>query len=288
MAQPGNFLLLFRNRVDDAAVTASSQLTGAEATYVKTMDPGDPWRATGKALEYVQADFGTAVSLTHAAAVEHNLDTTGTISCRLSNDAAFAPASDIYDSGDLEAWDPVSGFGYDGLGTSLGGYPILDAFNDWSPLKVFTFGAAKLARYMRLTFKNPSNAAITGVACGRLFGGFGAQPSRNFSFDWVKDWDDKSDVLDTESSLRVKRRRRNQVLRIAPSFLTESEALSWWDDFKRSIGASKDVIVVLFPQASAPKRYRTQVYGVPIDRQGTRNPFLDVFASALHVRELRA
>ncbi|MDX2221142.1 MAG: hypothetical protein SFV21_00245 [Rhodospirillaceae bacterium] len=288
MTQASNFRLLYRNRVDDGIATASSQLAGAEAAFVQTMDPGDAWRANGKTSEHVQIDFGAAVSITHGGAVEHNLDATGTISFRLSNDATFDPANDLFNSGDQEAWEPVAGFGYDGLGSSLGGYPILDAFNDWAPLKVFDCGGSISARYARFTFKNPTNAAISGVACGRLFAGTGAQGQRNFAWDWVKDWEDPSDVQDTEAGVRIKRRRRRQVLRIEPKFLTETEALTWWDDLKRTVGASKDVILELFPAATAPKRYRTSLYGVPVDRGGTRNPFLDVYASSIHVRELRA
>ena len=85
---------------------------------------------------------------------------------------------------------------------------MLDKFNDWAPIKVFDFGGTKIARYARFTFKNASNALITGIACGRVFLGNGAQGLRNFGWDWVKDWEDPSDVIDTESGVRVKRRRR--------------------------------------------------------------------------------
>lgn len=289
MAQSGNFLLLHRNRVDDGTVTASSAVSAEEAaSFIQTLDPSDAWRATGKTSEYVQIDHGKPVTATHAAAVWHNLDTAGTICVQRSNDPTFNPANHIYNSGDQEAWEPVSGFGWDNFGESLGGYPVLDEYNDYRPLKIIAFGAPNTARYSRMIFKNPTNTLITGVACGRAFVGPGDQPLRNFGWDWVMDIDDPSDVVETESAARVKLRPKKQLLEIRPGFLKEQEALSWWRDFKRTIGSSRSVILQMFPTASAPKRYSTQLYGIPVDRQGTRNPFLDVFASSLRVRELRA
>lgn len=285
MAKADNGLLLYRNLVDEATVTASSAVTGAAATQVQTLDPGEPWRATAKTSEYLHIDFGSVIDATHAAAVYHNLDTTGLIRFRGSNDPTFV-AADVVDTDDQDAWDPVAGFGFDGFGSSLGGYPILSRFNDYRPLKYFDFGGVKSFRYGRMYFKNPSNAAITGVACGRAFVGLGAQFERNFGLDWDLRWVDPSDLIETEATVRVKARTKYRVLTMAFPWLSEAEAMSTWDDIKRSLGSSKDIIAVLFPTGSTVKRYRTTIYGLCIDRAGTRNPHYDVFASQLQVREL--
>jgi hypothetical protein len=69
MAQADNALFLYRNFADTATVSASSQVTGAEATFAQTIDPGEPWRATGKTSEHIDFDFGAVKDISHAAAV---------------------------------------------------------------------------------------------------------------------------------------------------------------------------------------------------------------------------
>jgi hypothetical protein len=288
MTTTQNLLLLHHNLADEATVTASSQISGAEATFVQEMEPGEPWRATGKVSETLTFDHGAAgIDATHAAIVAHNLNTQGTISFACGNDPTFA--STVYAVTDADAWDPISGFGYDSFGMSLGGYPVLNARNDYRPFKYFDLGGRRSFRYSRFTFKNPTNTSITGVAVGRAFVGLGSQFLYNFARDWGNDWVDPSEHIDTEhGTLRIKRRRKYRVLKLSLPFLSEGEALSVMDDIKRVIGSSRDVIAVPFPTGGAPKRYRTSTYGIPVDRQGVTNPFLDVFRTSLFIRELAA
>lgn len=286
MAQTDNCLFLYRNYADTAAVTQSSQVTGAEATFAQTIDPGEPWRATGIVSEWIAFDFGTGQNISHAAAVAHNLDTTGTIRVQAGNDATFA--TNLVDTGDVEAWEPVSGLGFDGFGSTLGGYPILNSFNDFRPLKYFDLGGTFNCRYVRFTLKNPTNAAITGVALGYAFAGLGAQLAGNFGFDWENKWADPSDFVETEASVRIKARRSHRELTLALPNIAEGEAFGVWDDIKRAIGAKKPMIVVPFPTAGSPKRYRTTIYGIPQDKQGTKNPSVRRHTSTLMIRELAA
>ena len=288
MAQVDNALFLYRNLADadNASVAASSQVTGAEATFAQTIDPGEPWRATGKVSETLTYDHGTAVDMTHAACVWHNLDTGGTIRFQAGNDPSFATT--IVDTGDEDAWDPVAGLGYDAFGASLGGYPLLTVFNAYVPLKYFDLGGLVTARYSRFTFKNPLNTLITGVALGYGFVGLGKQFQYNIGFNWELKWVDRSDFIETESSVRIKSLPKHRELTLPMPSITPGEATSAWDDIKRAVAQSKPIIAVPFPNAGSPQRYRTMVYGIPQDKSSTKRPNVVFHSSTLMIRELAA
>lgn len=287
MTQTANALFLYRNQADDAVATASSEITNAEAALTQFMDPGQPWRAEDKVLETLTYDHGSEITATHGFVVAHNLDTFGTIQQLLSNSPTFA-GTPVLDTGELEAWEPVAGYGFDGYGTSYGGYPLLSKFNDYRPLKVIDFGGPKSFRYSRFVFRNPDNAGITGIAAGRAGICLGFQPEYNFAYDWENEWVDPSTVTETNATVRVKRRRTYRKLRLSLPSLKTGEAIGAWDDIKRTIGTSRDMVIVLFPTGASPVRLRTSIYCIPVERAGTRNPHLDVFASTMTVRELAA
>lgn len=286
MAQSDNALFLYRNLADTATASASTEVTGAEAAFSQTIDPGEPWRATGKTSETLSFDHGAAVDMTHACCVHHNLDTDGFIRFVASNNADFS--SPVIDTGDLEAWEPVAGFGYDAFGSTLGGYPILTEFNAFVPLRYFDLGGTFSARYSRFVFKNPTNAGITGVSLGYAFVGLGKQFERNMGWDWEIKWVDPSEFIETESSVRVKQRNKHREMMLPMPNITEGEAFSVWDDIKRAVAQSRPIIVFAFPSSGAPKRYRTGIYGIPRGGEGTKNASVRRHSSAITIRELTA
>lgn len=190
-----------------------------------------------------------------------------------------------YDSGAVEAWSTVAGFGSDGFAGSLGGYPLLTSDNDYRPYRVFDFGGTVNGRYVRFDFANPTNAQGY-IECGRLFTGLGVQPAHNFAYDWSWEWVDPSEVINTEASLFIVRRRKYRVLKLSLPFLTEEEAMTAFDDLKRIVGTSRDVIVVLFPNGSAPVQYRTTIYGIPNENGAISNPHYRLYSTSISVREL--
>ncbi|MGE3333616.1 MAG: hypothetical protein AB7I36_08230 [Rhodospirillaceae bacterium] len=286
MARTDNALFLYYNLGDEATVTASSEITDAEAEFVQTMDPGEPWRADDKVEESLVWDHGSVVDITHAAAIWHNLDTSGSIQFEMSNTVSFS--SLVYDSGELEAWDPVSGFGADSFGYSLGGYPVLTDRNAYVPFKLFDLGGIKSARYSRMTFRNPTNSLIAGIACGRAFVGRGEQFQYNIGFNLSTQWVDTSVITPTEASVRTKRGRSYRVMNMNLPNITRDEAIAAWDDIKRTIGCSRDIIVVPFPNGGAPLRYRTTIYGMPINPEPYALTNVRFYASAMQIRELAA
>ncbi|WP_207479583.1 hypothetical protein [Arenibaculum pallidiluteum] len=280
MAQADNVLFLYRNYVDEATLTASSAATPVDR--VKDFRPGRVWTAAGFASETVTVDCGADVQMTHAAAAAFNLNAAGSIRVEVSAVSDFSTL--LYDSDDVEAWPPVAGFGTDGFGNSLGGYPVLTGINDYRPYRVFAFGETLIARHVRFTFDNPGLG--TGIQVGRLFVGLGVQPEVNFGYDWSTEWVDPSEIIDTEESFFIVRRKKYRVLRLSLPRLTTAEALGSFDDLKRIVGRSRDLFVMLFPTGSVPTQYRTTIYGVPIENGAISNPYVNGFSTSIAIREL--
>lgn len=279
MARADNALFLYRNLVDEASLAASSALVTAD--NLKDFRPSRIWRADGT-TGYVVADFGSAQNITHGAAVAYNLGTGGTIRFRAGNDASFATS--LFDE-TKEAWSPVSGLGYDGFGASLGGYPLLTAINDYRPYRFWDLGGTLNCRYARWDF---SDAGVAGgnIEVGRVFAGLGVQFERNVGFGWSWQWEDPSELIDTEESLFIVRRKQHRILRIALPGLTIGEAYGPMDDLKRIVGRSRDLMVVLFPTGDVPQQYRTTIYGVPVEQGAIDNPYPTIFTTSLAIREL--
>lgn len=275
-----NMLLLYWNHFDLGSLTASSAATAV--TRLQDIRPGRVWRATGYTAEWVKCDLGSAKNLTHAAVIAHNLDTSGTIRVRAGNDASFATT--LYDSGVVDAWPPIAGFGSDGFGTSLGGYPILSDFADYRPFRFFDFGGTISARYIRYDFTSTSSAG--NIQVGRLFAGVGYQPTYNLSYGWGYDWVDPSEITDTEASAFILGRTKYRQFTLPLENIPQDEALFSMDDFKRIVGNSKSVLLVLFPKGSLPLQYRTSVYGIVKENKGLTNPFFQCYDTSIVVREL--
>lgn len=280
MNQTDNALFLYLNKGDSATVTASS--AALPAARVQDIRPGRVWRATGYTSETLTFDYGSATDMSHAAVIAHNLDVNGTIRCQAGNDATFAV--NLYDSGVEEAWPPVAGFGYDGFGSSLGGYPILSGFADYRPFNLFVFGATISARYVRFTFASLASAGA--IQVGRIFFGLGYQPLINVSYGWSNEWFDPSEQVDTEASIFIIARRKYRILRLSLENVPQVEAFSALDDLKRIVGKSRDVLVILMPGADLPTRYRTSVYGIPTENGPVTNPYFQRFATSFAIREL--
>jgi len=286
MAQAGNVLFLYRNLLDEAALTASSQATPVDR--LKDMRPTRLWMTAGCAAEWLLIDNGQSETMTHGALVAYNNDVEGTFRCRVSDDPLFpinpGAAEVLYDD-TVESWSPVAGLGDDGFGMSGGGYPILTGINDYRPYRVFDYGGPLTARYTRFDIVNPTLPAGQ-VQIGRAFTGLGVQPERNFAWDWNWEWVDPSEITETEESVFINRRKKYRVLRFTLPGLRRGEAIQAFDDLKRIVGTSRDLMVVLYPQGDTPMQYRTTVYGLSIETSGISNPHLNRFSTTFAVREL--
>lgn len=290
MAQADNVLVVFRNWVDESALSASSEATPAER--VQEMRPSRVWRATDDQSAWIGGDAGVDVQAEAFAAIAHNFDTGVDLRLRLgidanllsSNPVTSEAAATVLDQ-EFDAWRPVAGLGVDGFGLSLGGYPILSDFADYKPYSALTF-ASTTFRYWRLDIAHATGNTLGNLEIGRLMLGYALQTEHNIAFDWSSAWADPSEHIETEDSLLIRRARKYRVLRLKWPFLRRSEAFGKMDDFKRIVGRSRDVLVIIYPTSPDPLQYRTTLYGVPIENGETSNPHYDVHATSAAFREL--
>ncbi len=278
----GQALFLAQNLYDIATLSASSSST--PVTHLQNPRPTRRWFAADKDEEYVQADFGDAKLVQHFAYVGFNTDTQSRGSCVVANDALFA--SPVANTGEFDMWEPQFGMGDDPLGETLGGFPILDEFNDHRAIRFADLGAIHSVRYARQYLKNPTNAAIGQVGFGWAFAGVGFQPEWSFDYNWSEVFDDPSEIIETETSDFVRARKSRQIINLRLTDMSTAEALGGWRTIMRAIGKKKTLGLVLFPDGPEPMRAAFTVYGRIIDQPGTANTIADLFESGLTIKEL--
>lgn len=281
----GSPLFLARNRIDDATLTASSEAT--PALRLQNPRPGRKWYATGKTDEYVQAAFPTAVLIRHLAYVGFNVDVSGLGRVRLNASGGFG-GTDILDTADFEMWRPVAGWGGDGWGTTLGGYPILDDFNDYRPIRVVDLGASYSAQYLRAHLKNPENDNIAQVGNGWLYAGVGFQPSWPHNWNWTVKWIDPTETTRTISSVFKRAVKSYRQIRLSLDELTEAEAIAGIDTIQRAIGKKKPMVLVLFPEGGTPLQFATTIYGYMTDDPERVHTGVDQYSVQITIEELVA
>lgn len=285
MAQADHLLILHRNRIDAATLTASSELTPARR--LTEMRPGRVWRAAGPSA-WLVIDHGDVVARSHWGVVGHDLLPGDTIRLRTGDDPLLAAADATVAAADvdvtLEAWEPVDGFGHDGWGVSLGGYPDISEFNDYRPYKIHAWPEGMENRYTRVDIQRHLGAAPINVGC--MFDGTGVQFSRNLRYGWSWTWQDPSEVTETEASVVIRARRNYRLLRMDTGHLPTEEAMGALDDLARIIGRRRAVWVQVFPRAGEVAGYRTMVYGIRAETAPIVHAAAGLFTSSLSVREI--
>lgn len=281
-------LILHDNRIDDATMSASSTAGTLVPANLQDRALKKVARTTGVTAEYWQAAFASGETISTVALWNHNLTAGATIRVRLSNNSDMS--SPVYDT-TFDAW--ASCYGVDEIGLDLcglDGTPILSALNDYKPYRVIRLGSSYEALYLRLDVVDTDNTDGY-LQAGRLIAGIGWQPDRNFSFGWGLDWIDPSGVTETDDGgMWFDRRDKYRVLDLPFKFAAEADALGVFNDLKRIVGHSRDILVMPFPDGKAQDQYRTTVYGVPV-RGGVaplREERHNKFTTSIKIRELIA
>lgn len=296
MAQSDNVLIIGRDWVrESSGLVGSGETTPYER--VQEMRPSRKWTATSASSAWIGGDVGSSVQSNVAAIVAHNLDTSCTIRIRLGTDAqlinpAGSPAEPdatgvVYDSGYIDAWPPVAGLGFDGFGTTLGGFPILSDFAEYPPYTLKILGATYTFRYWRIDFASSATNGNGAFSIGRVLVGLSVQLINNASVGYSIEWADPSELTDTEESFLVRRKRKYRILRLEWQVITRDEAFSVVDDFKRIVGTSREILICLFPTGDQATQYRTTIYGVPVENAAVSNPHYDIYRTSMAVRELQ-
>jgi len=280
----GKALLCFDNLVDRSTLTASSAAATAPVTNLQDYRPKIQWVANDN-TPWVQGTTGAPETLKVAILWNHNGLPAGDLRWRAGADPAFLAAA-VDQTFDM--WAPVYGLGEGGLGENgLGGYPVLSDFSAWSPYRVLLLPQSEQP-YWRLDLLDPTNPAPS--RAGRLYIGNYVQVGRNFNNDWSLGYEDDGGVVKTDGgSLRKKIKGRRRILALTFRFITESEALTTFDDLQRMIGITGDMFVILFPDAAPSRQYRTTIYGIPSLNgpvKGEGSPAPRRYSFGLTLREL--
>lgn len=295
MAQSDNVLIIGRDWVrESTGLVGSGETTPFER--VQETRPSRKWTATSDTEAWIGGDVGSGVQSNVASVVAHNCDTGCSFRIRLGTDAQLInptgspPDVDatgvVYDSGLIDAWPPVAGLGYDGFGTSLGGFPVLSDFADYPPYTLKILGATYTFRYWRLDIESASTNGNGAFSVGRIMIGLSVQLINNAGVGYSIEWADPSELTDTEESFLIRRKRNYRILRLEWPIITKAEALSIVDDFKRIVGTSREILICLFPTGDQSTQYRTTIYGVPIENGPVSNPHYDLYRTSIAVREL--
>lgn len=278
-------LILYDNRIDDATITASSEAGALGAVNLKSWNLSKVARTTGLTDQWWRAAYAQPETVDTVALWNHNLDAAATIRVRLSDAADMSDP--VFDQ-TFDAWPSCYGVGEIGLGLcGLGGTPILSDLNDYKPYTVMRLGGSYEARYLRIDLANPD--LVDGFfEAGRLIAGVGFQPQRNFSYGWEIDWIDPSEQIESDGgAIHIDKRNKYRVINLPFKTADKADALGAFNDLKRIVGNSRDILVMPFPDHVVDV-YRVTVYGLPVKGgvQPVRQVKHNLFTTGLKVREI--
>lgn len=243
----GNILFASAARSDQAAITAGSVQSGFPATNLQTPQPGTHWRSAGLGDLYLELNFGASPpALDFVCLGAHNGQAAATWRVRAAASQGDLTASPGYDSG--------AGSLFPTTRPDLDDWPLL-----WSYRHL---AAPETYRWWRIDVADAGNTDGFFKA-GRIILDRAFQPARNISYGWgVELIDDSPRAAALGGQLwpsprNAIRRALNGSLR----FLDEDEAYGAVHELVRRRGASRDVIVVRDPEATA-HWHRQMVYGL--------------------------
>lgn len=195
----GNCLISYPNRVDEATLSGGSWETALPLANLQDRQLGKVARTTDATLASTQFDvtFPATRTIRVVKIVNHNLDQDAQIRVTMGTTLG---ASDVYDSGWVDAWQ----MGYDAnlipWGTA-GAWRGIDGdeFNGHDRgVGIVTAGGWFDTRYLRVEIDNTTNADGY-VQFGRPFFGGGVIPARNMSYGVREGWRDRTQVFEARS-----------------------------------------------------------------------------------------
>lgn len=290
MAERDNAAFVALNRVDaehGGVVTAGAALAGLPAANLQDRQISRVARipSVSSASTWWQVDFGQNRIVDIVALLAHNLTQAATWRVRLS--LASDMSSPLYDSGTVDAWPPVGGFGNLPWGVfSWGNELSSNELAFYSGQSFAILPDSVTARYLRVDIVDTSNTAGY-IEAGRLVAGPAWFPSRNLLYGWSIGWQDDSTV---DKSLGgqtfVDQKPLYRVLRFALTGIEEAELMSNSFDFlQRRKGLSGDLLFI--PQPQRPEMLLHEaIYGRLRSMTPVTNPSVGVRAQEFELEEL--
>lgn len=252
----------WQSRLETAMLTPSSEASAAlGVANAINYQPQEKWRTNGCAEEYLDAALANTYSIDTIIIWAHNFSPAALIRVEIWD----ADAVLLYDSGfTIFAWPSLYGWdedGYDEHGWD--GVPTAEEAGSYSGQTPILLDQVYGAARIKISVQDPDNAA------GYLEWGWAAAGLRfHLAYDisignnTLASWVDPSDVIMTEGgSTFIVAKPKYRIAQVNHDFLDTDECFNKITDMLRNCGASRPVVIFLFPDVPA-LLYRTTIYGL--------------------------
>lgn len=277
-----------RNWADDSTYTASSSNASFPVANLKTEPRRQTWRTTSISSQYLTIDLGSDQVINTICFVNHNFSQAGEWSL-------YGHTTNIFPSGTASATFKLenqpfypSFFGAGeymaGWGGS-GGVPDDDQLTLMGKTLIHQLDQTEL-RYWHIVFSDPTNTNSY-FEIGRLFFGYGFQPTINFN--WGHDFEvvDPSRIQETKGGgLITKSGIIYRQKKCKFSFLSDQEKYFDFYHMIKTIGKSGNFVVCFFPLQQEAGFYFETFYGKMTRFSALKQTALDTNEFSFTFREL--
>lgn len=208
------------NAIDGGIVAAGDQVTTLPASYLQDPKIQKVWRSGVSTSTYVTVDLRAPVALGVVGLFGMNLAATDTVRIRLSNVALGS--SELLDTG-VQACNAVTGYNQ---------YVYIPA----TPITV---------RYIRIDINAASRAALGNFDIGRAWAGPIWTPTIQYSLGWGEQWEDTSNVIESERSglVFIDAKPKRRTLSYSYDFLSPADRAQA-QELDRVAGKSSQILFV--------------------------------------------
>lgn len=255
-----NAIFLFDNQGDDGTVTASSTASGTTpASNVQNSQRSAVWRSGAGTSSFLNCTLSSVFGITHAALVDVNLTTAGTIRLQSWADAlgGAVPGVDVTFSPTLYINTALVSASY-GTGVyGIGSYGLSAALNSAKNITLIPIGGTNFDPYWRVTL---SDVNTSYQQFGRLFLGSGQQFAANMSYGWQATRQERSVAVESLGGQRFIQPRDDRLqLQGAFDFLTDAERTEMLLRLQQ-FGQRKPFVFSVYPEQTN-QGMTTTVYG---------------------------
>lgn len=255
-----NAIFLFDNQADDGVITASSTAGGTTpASNVQNPQRSAVWRSAAGTTSQLNCTLSSIYGVTHAALVDVNLSTAGTIRLQSWSDAldgsvpgvdvTFYPTLYVNTALVSTAW----GMGPYGIGS----YGLSGALNSAKNITIIPLGLLSFDPYWRVTL---SDINTSYQQFGRLFLGSGQELTYNLTYGWQADRQERSVSVESLGGQRYTQPRDDRLqLRGTFDFLTDAERTEMLLRMQQ-FGQHRPFVFSVYPEQSN-QGMTTTVYG---------------------------
>jgi hypothetical protein len=257
-----NAIFVTVNRADSGTYTTGSEVGSLPVDNLKHRQLTKVWRTSTvtASTTWFQVDLGGTKILHVFALLAHNISQQGKWRIRVSNESLMA--STLYDTGLLQTWPSVGGFGTLPWGAFLwGGLLSESEAAEYTISSFHVMPSTIAARFVRVDISDSTNAS-TFIEAGRFIAGPSYQPQYNIQYGWELGYEDNSVITKSiGGQTYVDERERYRVIRFTLANLDEVELYhNVFDYLDRRRGTVGDVLFI--PQPSQTHLYIYEaIYG---------------------------